>query len=976
MSQINSKLQLGGKEYWRSLDQLADSPEFHNFLKGEFPHNAPEINDPMSRRSFISIMGASLALMGLAGCRKPLEKIVPYVDAPETALLGKPELYATTMPMGTSAYGLVVTSNDGRPTKIDGNKLHPSSLGKANSLIQASILNLYDPDRSKEVLHNGSVSSWDDFVNSWTELKSGFDENGGAGLAVLSEQFSSLTLSRLKKAFLTQFPNATWTTHESVSDENIFAGVRLATGSDLRPVYHVDKAKVIVSLDSDLLMMDSENVTSALGFAEGRRMETVNDEMNRLYVVESGYSITGAMADHRLKLKSSLIGAFTAALALELVARGMEVKGSHSLSRYSNHSFDKKWLTALADDLIKHHGKSLLIAGRRQGKDVHALILAINEALGNIGETVSLHPLTDVEVSDRSALAELIGRMNNGSVNNLYMFGGNPANTTPADLNFADALKKVNNSIHLGHYLDSTAKQCNWHINRTHFLESWGDARSADGTKSVIQPLIEPLFFGKSDVEFLNLLITGEFRSGHNIVRESWEGLDWRFVLHDGLLKDSVLPEVAVELSDSLKYKFQTSIRGFEVVFAADHSVYDGRFANNGWMQELPDPITKLVWDNVAMMSPTSAEKIGIKNGDVVKINLYGRTIEIPTWIQPGHADDSVTLPLGYGENYGRVMKDVGVNVQAIRASNAMNFADGATIEPTGRKVTLASTQNHGSMEGRPLIREATHEEYQHDPKFVQHDVHVPDLKSLWDEHKYEEGYQWGMTIDLNSCIGCGTCTVACQSENNIPIVGKKNADYGREMHWIRVDRYFNGDQNDPEIVFQPMACGHCEMAPCEQVCPVAATTHNKEGLNVMTYNRCIGTRYCSNNCPYKVRRFNFFNYTNQLPEIVQLAMNPDVTVRARGVMEKCNYCMHRINRVKRDVKLEDREMRDGEMTTACQQACPTNAIQFGNLLDKSSEVVKAKQSDRNYEVLAEINLRPRTSYHAKLRNPNPDLKS
>jgi MoCo/4Fe-4S cofactor protein with predicted Tat translocation signal len=990
MSSID-KNKTADKQYWRSKDQLEDSPEYRKFLETEFPDEHTEKSGTVSRRGFINTVGATLAFAGIAGCRRPIEKIVPYVDAPENLVLGEPEFYATSIPFGTSSYGLVVTCQEGRPIKIEGNELHPSSLGKSNSFMQSSLLNLYDPDRSKSIMNGRRESGWKEVSELWEAAKTEYKNAQGNGLAVLDTESCSPTYARLKNEFLKKYPDAEWVTFSSVSDENIIRGVEAATGKLLKPSYNYEKAEIIVALDADPFMMESESVTNALGFANGRKIDKPSDKMNRLYVVEPGYTVTGAMADHRMKLRSGKIEDFAVLLAYELVAKGLNVTGISAFTAPDQKNIDLHWVKAVADDLVSHKEKSLVVAGRRQNKSLHALILSINNALGNIGKTVEYHKASDLQVSDRSALKDLVSKMKSGKINSLLMIGGNPVENIPTDLDFPAALEKVQASIYLGSYNDQTSKLSSWHINRSHYLESWGDCRSADGTPGIVQPMIEPLFYGKSDLELLSLLVYGEAKSGYESVQTTWKSIlknssfdsSWRRILHDGLYPEGKSREESIRINArSLEREIQSATKdkandGFEIIFAADNSIYDGRYANNGWMQELPDPLTKLIWDNAALISNKTAVDNSIVNGDIIRIENGKNAIEIPVWILPGQADNVVVLPLGYGyKESGRIAEGVGFNVNPLRTLDGMDFVSGVKITVTGKTYTLASTQNHGSMEGRPLIREANLDEYHKDPAFAQHAVHVPDLQSLWVEHKYDKGNQWGMSIDLNACIGCGACSLSCQSENNIPVVGKQNGDYGREMHWMRIDRYFSGDEDNPQIGFQPMACQHCEMAPCEQVCPVAATVHDAEGLNVMTYNRCIGTRYCSNNCAYKVRRFNFFNYTNELPEVVKLAQNPDVTVRSRGVMEKCTYCLQRINRTKRSAKLDGRPIEDGEMKTACQQACPTNAIRFGNILDKSSEIVKAKSSERSYEVLAEFNFRPRTSYQARLRNPNPVIKS
>jgi len=990
VSSVNDKAQPDGRQYWRSLDELSGKPEFKDWLHREFPQGASEWNNGWSRRNFLTLMGASLALAGLAGCRRPEEKIVPYVEAPEEIVPGIPLQYATTMTDGVSACGLVVESHEGRPTKIEGNKLHPSSRGKTDARTQAAILDMYDPDRSRFVRHDGAQSTWAEFVTFWQERFVEFDRTKGEGLAVLSEPFSSPSLAGLKREFMSRFPRARWVAWEPVADENIYAGIRLATGRDYQPVYDYRRAKVVLSLDSDFLLTESEAVAATFGFADGRRVESEKDSMNRLYMVEPLFTTTGAMADHRLRVRAAEVGQFALALAGELQSQGLSIKGLGGVDIPSVPEGGKSWLTPLAKDLIANRGESLVVAGRRQPAAVQALVVAINEALGNLGQTVTLIEHKDIARSSTADLTALAASMQGGQVSTLLMLGGNPVYNAPVDLDFAGAMKQVAHTIHLSSHVDETSAVVTWHINRAHFLEHWGDARAVDGTVSIIQPMIEPLFDGKSDLELAALIATGRDQRGYDLVRETWRKAirgdfepQWRKALHDGVLADSAIKPSGVRIdSGAVKraindHHWTTESKDLEVIFHPCYTLGDGRQANNGWLQELPDPITKLSWDNVATMSVQTARDLGVKNENLVTCTLGGREVTLPVWIVPGQTTGTVGIALGYGRtNAGRVGSTVGVNTYTMRSRTAPYFGFGLSVMLTGRSYELANVQDHGAMEGRSIVREATLGEYREHPEFAKEAVEHPPLVSLWDDRPYDKGYQWGMSIDLSTCTGCNACTVACQSENNIPIVGKEQVRNGREMHWIRIDRYFTGDVDQPDMVHQAMGCQHCENAPCEQVCPVAATVHDKEGLNTMVYNRCIGTRYCSNNCPYKVRRFNFFNYTKDYPEIVKMAQNPDVTVRSRGVMEKCSYCVQRINRVKKTAKLEDRTVRDGEIMSACQQACPADAIVFGNVNDPESRVSSLKKRNRDYALLGELNTKPRTTYLAKLRNPNPDIKA
>ncbi len=994
------------KEYWRSLEHLANTPEFQEYAQREFPEQASELTNPVTRRTFLSLMGASLAMAGLTGCRRPVEKIIPYVVQPEEITPGIPQYYATAMPFGTSSYSLIAESNEGRPTKIEGNPKHPASLGATNALAQATILNLYDPDRSQSIRNNKSEAKWADFVTFWQGLHSKFATSGGKGLAVLSEPFCSPTLNRLAEAFKAKFPEALWVAYDPINDSNIFDGLKLFSGQDIRPVYHLDKADVILALDADFMLAETDNVANAKGFAARRRVQSEQDSMNRFYAVEGNLSITGGMADHRLRLASSQIGAFVEALAFELQEQGVGLGSAEDKRGLFN--AQQKWLQAVAKDLISAKGRCLVVAGQDQGVGVHALVAAINFALGNVGQTVTYHPLKDTYTSHVDQLAQLVGA---SDVNTLVVLGGNPVYNAPTDLNISALLGKVENSIRLGYYFDETSEKTKWHIHQTHFLEEWGDVRSSDGTVSLVQPLIAPLFDGRCVAEIVHLLTTGQEAKPHDIVKQTWANVDekaWRRTLHDGLMTDSVLSVVSIAPQGAAVWQYLAanpfpteapSASKLELVFKPSSSVYDGRYANNAWLQETPDTITKLVWDNAALMSPRTAETLGVKSphrkgvtvADMVQIGLAGQSLEIAAFIVPGLADNMVVLPLGYGrEAAGRVGNGPGFNTYKLRMSKGLMFDGGASISKSGKDYTLTPLQDHWLMEGRPIVREATLEGYRKNEPFLPKMTQHPPLNSLWDEPDYTKGYQWGMTIDLNSCIGCNACMVACQSENNVPVVGKKECGNGREMHWIRIDRYFAGtnaadpkDLSDPEIVYQPVQCQHCENAPCEQVCPVAATTHDKEGLNMMVYNRCVGTRYCANNCPYKVRRFNFYEYSpgtsgfdpkDEAPEILKMAKNPDVSVRMRGVMEKCSYCSQRINEARVKAKLENRTVGDADLKTACQQVCPAEAITFGNIVDSNSHVVNLKKNNRNYALLEEINTKPRTTFLAKLRNPNPEL--
>ena len=967
MIQIQNAFQ--GKKYWRSLDELANTQEFRDFVHREFPEGAPEMLEATSRRTLLKLMGASFGLAGLAACRRPVEHILPNSKGIENYIPGKAYFYSTAYAHGGYASGLLVETHDGRPTKIEGNPEHPFSLGAASAFSQGSILDLYDPDRSYMVTRDGKASDWKEFTAAVGQQLNPAKVGDGAQLRFLSERITSPSLASLKADALQKYPKAKWVEYDPIFNENLLIASQAAFGQTLEPQYHFDKADVVVSLDHDFLGLDSSTILPVKQYSKKRRVAGEEDQMNRLYVVESQYSITGANADHRTRMRSADIPGFAQAILGQVGGLTGITPGGTST----------RWLQAMVKDLQANKGKCLVLAGPRQDVATQIAAFLINEALGNVGETV-----TYVETRHKPALEDLgllAKEMANGQVSSLVILGGNPVYSAPVDLQFEANLKKVPFSIHLGSHENETTAVSKWHIPQAHYLESWSDAMAPDGTASVQQPMIEPLHGGKTSSELVAMLLQNKEQTDYGIVRKYWNLTEpkWRQALHDGVIDAPKSPEAkaVVNRTAVAQYlKTTAPVSGIEVVFTPSYSVYDGRYANNGWLQETPDPITKLVWANAAMMSAGTAKNAGVVDGDIISIEVGGLKAEIPAMVQPGHAEDSITIPLGYGRKKGgRVGTGVGFNAYPLRGTAAFQIAVGAKISKTGRTERLSTTQNHHSMEGRPIVREATLPEYRKNAKVIEEKSEVPELFSLYDEVVYDKGYQWGMAIDLNACIGCNACMVACQSENNIPIVGKDQVLRGRDMHWIRLDRYYTGDINDPQVVTQPMTCQQCENAPCENVCPVAATVHSDEGLNMMTYNRCVGTRYCGNNCPYKVRRFNFLNWHKNEAEVHKMVFNPDVTVRMRGIMEKCTYCVQRIQEKKIEAKVDGRrKLRDGEIVTACQQTCPADAIVFGDILDPESRVMKLKKQERNYVVLQELNTRPRTTYLAKLRNPNPEL--
>jgi molybdopterin-containing oxidoreductase family iron-sulfur binding subunit len=973
--------QATGREYWRSLDELADSEAFHQFLHAEFPRQA-SVLDEIGRRQFLQLMGASLALAGLSACTKqPAEKIVPYVKAPEELIPGVPRFYATAAVLGGMATGILVESQMGRPTKIEGNPDHPASLGATDAFTQASILALYDPDRSQVIRNVTDIRPWSAFVAAVSHALDAQKSSQGAGIRFLTETVTSPTLTAQLRQLLGDFPQAKWHQYEPAGRDNARAGALLAFGEAVDTRYLFENADVIVSLGSDFLAGGPGSVRYVREHARRRRVHETGGTMNRLYVVESEPTVTGAAADHRLAVRPSEIEAFARALA---TASSLLVENPAAMAEHA------AWIKAAAGDLGKSRGRSIVLAGDEQAPSVHALAHLLNQALGNVGQTVvHTEPVEAQPVDQLQSLRELVADMDAGKVDLLLMLGGNPVYTSPADLRFSERLDKVRMRIHVGLHDDETAELCQWHIPETHPLETWSDARAYDGTITILQPLIAPLYEGKSFHEVLAAFAGWPSRSSHDIVRDYWKQtwgsadseLRWHKALHDGVVVGSAAKARDVSVSSSLTSALPplvASPQGLELSIRTDPTIFDGRFANNGWLQELPKPISKLTWDNAAFVSPRTAERLGLQDNEVVELRYQGRSVNAPVAVLPGHANDCVTIHLGYGRSRGgRVANGAGFNAYKLRSVATPWGGPGLEIQKTGEHYQLASTQNHSSMEGRDLVRSGTLDEYRRHPSLAP-EAHGPPIDANMSLYSplHHDGYAWGMSIDLNSCTGCNSCVVACQSENNIAVVGKDQVWRGREMHWIRIDRYYSADLDNPEIYHQPVPCMHCENAPCEVVCPVNATVHDSEGLNEMIYNRCVGTKYCSNNCPYKVRRFNFFRYQDLETESLKLMRNPDVTVRSRGVMEKCTYCVQRINEKRIQAKREDRTIRDGEIVTACQQACPAEAIVFGDINDPNSRVSQLRSLPRRYALLEELNTRPRTTYLAALRNPNPELAS
>jgi MoCo/4Fe-4S cofactor protein with predicted Tat translocation signal len=986
LAEVRQKLAAAkGKHYWRSLEELAETREFHEMLHREFPRQASEWTDEVSRRNFLKLMGASLAFAGLTACtRQPVENIVPYVRQPEDLVPGKPLLFASAMPRGANATPVLVKSDMGRPIKVEGNPEHPAGNLGTDVFAQASLLEMYDPDRSQSVTQLGDVSTWGKFLEALQgALAAQRGPLRGAGLRFLTERSTSPTLASQMRAVLLAFPEARWHQYEPVNSDNSRAGAQMAFGQNVVPHYRLENADVIVSLDADFLssVENPQFLRHAAAFGRRRKAE-LKEKINRLYVVESTPTITGAKADHRLPLRASEIEQFARALMAQISG------GGAGDARYG------KFLGALAKDLAAHRGSSVVMAGETQPAAVHALAHVMNDALGNVGNTVLY--AEPVEVTPEGfrgcvqSLKDLTNDVNAGKVDLLMILGGNPVYDAPTDFNFNESnqqLMKVPLRVHVGLYHNETSSICHWHINQAHYLESWGDVRTFDGTPTIVQPLIDPLYSGRTVHEVLTAFTNQPGLTSYEILRAYWHGQHpgadfenfWRKSLHDGFVPGMAFEprQVTIRSRDFPASQARSAGADIEVVFRPDENIYDGRFANNGWLQELPRPLTLITWDNAVVMSLNTAEQLRVVSEDLVEVELRGRKLKLPVWIEAGVPDKSVTLHLGYGRTHGgRVAEGaVGANTYLLRQSDAMQFASGVKLAKVDGHYQLAATHHHHNMHGRGIVRTATVKEFEEHPDFAHEGVEEPPRsETLYPNYDYSHGYQWGMAIDLGSCIGCNTCVIACQAENNIPVVGKLEVTRGREMHWLRVDRYYTGSYENPKTHFQPVPCMQCENAPCEVVCPVVATVHSTEGLNDMVYNRCVGTRYCSNNCPYKVRRFNFFLYSDYETPVKKLLNNPDVTVRSRGVMEKCTYCVQRINRGRIEAEKAYREIEDGQVKTACQQACPADAIIFGNINDRNSRVAKLKAQPYNYPLLPELNTRPRTTYLAEIMNSNPEL--
>jgi molybdopterin-containing oxidoreductase family iron-sulfur binding subunit len=1020
--------------YWLSLESYEDAPGYRERAAREFADGVDELpTTSLSRRGFMQLLGASAALAGASGCdilRRPEKKIVPYAKRPEEILPGIPNHYATAFPRGGYATGVVVKSSEGRPIKVEGNPDHSASGGATSVHAQASILGLYDPDRARTYRRKDGETWKDETAETFSAwAKTHFASANmaqGEGLRVLAAASGSPSMQRVRTALLQRFPKAQWVAWEAVNRDEAFAGAVTAFGRALDVSLRLASADRVLALDSDFSSTEDDAVRNLRAFASRRHVNADAKTTNRLYVVEPHHTPTSTLADHRLRLQAGQVGPFLAAVAGALIADGLEVPGLGApgrkrLADAAKRTYAKDWHRAVAKDLLAHRGRSAIVVGQRQPAWVHALAHGLNAALGNLGKTVvTVPPVDELATAQTGGLAALVADMRAKKVKTLVVLSQNPVYDAPVDLGFTEALASVGTVVRLGLFEDETSERADWHVPEAHWLASWGDGRGLDGAVALQQPLIAPLYGGVSALEMVARLAGLPEDSGHDLVRATWKGLApanarsgeaftaWtRKALHMGVVDGTAYAaaparanwdRIAAAMGDA-GTEAPAASDAMELAFTACAKTFDGRYDNNAWIQELPDPVTKLTWDNAVLISPETAKAKGVKSGDTVSLTADGRTLEAAAWVMAGHADGALTLALGYGRTRsGKTGTGRGFNAYKLRTSVSMGFVRGVTLTKLGGTYAFACVQDHhdssvnrgsGDMHDRPIVREVPLAKLFTDGFDPAKDMTpkeglVPDdpetgkpMRSLWKEFDYSKGQQWGMAIDVNACNGCNACVIACQSENNVPVVGKQDVIFGREMHWLRIDRYFVGDVNETAMVHQPMPCQQCQMAPCEQVCPVAATVHTPDGLNDMTYNRCIGTRYCANNCPFKVRRFNYFNYTKRMfaSDPLPMANNPDVTVRFRGVMEKCTYCVARVRRAQYDAKNAGKDrVEDGMVTSACAQACPADAIVFGDVNDPETKVSKLKSWRRNYELFPELNLQARTSYLARVRNPNPEL--
>ena len=1001
------------KNQWKSLNDLNKDPGYEQKKYREFPEGASELTDSVSRRNFIKLLGGTVGLAGLSGCvtgiRKPHVKIRPYAKNVEHLVPGNPLYYATSFTVNDQVHGVLAETFEGRPVKIEGNPKYSEYSSSSTVFQQSSILDLYDPDRLSNPVNLGKDSTINSFSDWILSRRKHYKKTSGKGIGVLIETSMSVTFHRLLSKLRKQYPELKVYRYDAVNSDLQREGLKELTGLDVKPDYSFKKANVVVSLSADFLggLFNQQKYLSEFS---SRRDPDKKDNLNRLYSIEERFSVTGFKADHHFPVKRSEIKLIASQLLLDVankigfdLASICNVKKQQVTLDYIN----SEKISIIADDLVANRGKSLVVSGVSLGSDIHKIVFLLNDILGNNNKTVfynkfnfESHPYS--KVSSLNSIKNLVKDLDAFKIEDLYIFGGNPVYNVPGAYEFNKYISKAENRIHLSDTQNETSLYCNWVLPKLHYLESWNDYIDYDGVISIAQPVIKRIVQGYTESEFLNLL-SATYQSDYSLVKKTWSYLSeskWKYSLHNGVVFRKVLtryPNVENYIQLDLSQNFKDSYKSFEIMMYPDYKVFDGRFSNNGWLQELPDPVTKLTWGNAAYISYRTAKMLNLKDGDVVKITLKNKTIEIPVMVSPGNANYSISIPMGYGKKTdSKIENEIGVDAFSIFEDDSFYHQnkDDVVIVKLNRSEKLASTQEHGFMEGRPHVRYASVAEYAKNENFANEMVEVPYDKSLWKAHDYSTGYQWGMTIDLSKCVSCNVCITSCQAENNIPIVGKEEILNGREMHWIRGDRYYEGDIENPKALTQPVTCLHCENAPCEQVCPVAATVHDDEGLNVMVYNRCVGTRYCADNCPAKVRRFNFFDYHQRNPHSIKKdrfhlfdyvrepaksmskQFNPDVTVRMRGVMEKCTFCIQRVKKATQNASNENRKINDGEVVTACQQSCPANAISFGDINDKNTKVAKSRKKKRNYTILDQLLLRARTTYLAAINNPNELLEN
>lgn len=1044
--------------YWRSLAELHGDESFtSDFVHREFPVAASEFPDGISRRRWMQLMSASLAMAGVAGCRYPEELIAPFVVRPAGRMPGETYFSATNVEIAGEVRHLLVRCVDGRPSKVEPSTEHPAG-GATGAYAQAAMLELYDPDRARgetgvPIHREGAKrvpSDWASFVRYGSALM----RSGGNGerFAVLMPPTTSPTTLRMLAKLQSKMPATSICFYDAVSGDVMGQATKQVFGTESRQDFDFSDAKVIVSIQSDLLGSQSAGGDNAKTFAKTRDplagdADPVVGKMSRLYVAEGGYTTTGAAADARIAIRPSQMPALIAELGRRvekaksgaLAKAGMKVETVTQQDQAYNEIDPQerleRFLDSAASDLAAAGDKGVLVVGEALGADMIAAGIDLNSQLGSLGTIQKFTPLASASLNNQVTLSQLVSKMQAGDINEIFIVDANVVYNSPGDIDFTEALGHVEHSIYLGMYDDETAAQCEWSLPMSHPFESWGDCVGRQGHYGICQPQILPLLGGQAPAEVLALMMGEEEFEIAKLVRRTADSItgsaisdrQWRKLLHDGYADEMVVKADALEPQNGSvelpadapvlrwDYDEETFNNQIEVLFAPAEGLYDGRFANNGWLQELPQSITKLTWDNAAIMSPRTAKALGTKHALRVALRTDDGEVVLPVFEIPGCAPGVVSVAIGYGRTrVGMVggMPDegvptVGVDVSPIRTTGSMMRVESLEARPRLTPYPLSATQDHWAIDelGRDeaehrsftLIREGTTTLLEKLPQFTQaKGPHVPAVGpngSLWQEPMDEikktrpDLPQWGMSVDLSKCLGCNDCVIACQSENNVPIVGKEQVGNSREMHWLRIDRYFQGDEDHADIVQEPVACMHCETAPCEQVCPVAATVHTDEGLNAMAYNRCIGTRYCANNCPFKVRRFNFFNYNEAVGvgygidaypgnierasrKLQAMVLNPEVTVRGRGVMEKCTYCVQRIEGAKINARKEGRtSVADGEIVTACQAACPTGAIEFGNVADPESRVSKAKADIRSYGMLTQLNVKPRTSYLSRIRN-------